>query len=464
MPSRNRNTLLRVVARSSALLLATFARGDDWTAWRGPNGTGEAVGDGPLHWSDEAGVRWVRGLPGRGCSTPIVVGDLIVLTAAIDVAPPSGAETGGSDTPGDDPEPPKSQASEGFIRARAAGLFGEQSFVVLAIERASGAIAWIREVNRAWPHEGHHLQYGSFASRSVVSDGERFFASFGSFGVYCLDGTGEIVWRADPGVKLAMRHGHGEGSSPALHGDRLVHVFDHEEGSFLVAWDKRTGEELWRTPRDEPSTWAQPLVIEHGGRPQVVVNGENAVRSYDLATGAELWSRTGLGRAVVASPVRCGELVIGMTAFQKSTILAVRLGGEGVLGEQYVAWRADRGAAYTASPLLLGGDLFVVTDNGQISCFDAATGTPHYLLERLPRGTRVKASPVHAGGKIYVATEDGAVHVLAAKADALEVFATNVLEDEEFIASPVVVDGLLFLRSMRRLYCIDGAPAQEREH
>jgi outer membrane protein assembly factor BamB len=442
------------LAAALALALAPPAAAGDWLQWRGPKGTGEAEGPAPLRWSATEGVRWVRPIPGRGCSTPIVVGERLYLTTAVDLGTKEGAP--------DQPEPPEG-ASEGFLRGRLEGRFGEQLFAALAIDRATGEIAWSRKLNKAWPHEGHHAQYGSYASRSIVSDGERLYVSFGSWGVYCLDLAGELVWSVDPGVKLQIRHGHGEGSSPTLCGDLLVHAFDHEGDSFLVAWDKRTGEERWRTARDEPTSWAQPIVVTHDGEQQIVVNGENAVRGYDPATGEELWSRPGLGRAVIVSPVQAGDVVISMTGYLNPNIMAVRLGGEGELDDEQVVWSAQRGAAYTPTPLVLDGDLYVLTDGGQMSCFDAATGEVHYLTKRVGRGIDFKASPVAADGRIYLATEEGSVLVLAANPDKVEVLATNELEDESFIASPVIEGGRIYLRSMKNLYCIEGAGADERE-
>lgn len=442
---------LHALACALVPILAPISFAGDWPSWRGPDGTGMAQGSAPLHWSDDSGVRWKLRIPGRGFSTPIFTGGRLFLTTAVETnkpAPPEGEAV------------PPDKRNEGFLRERAKGRFGEQRFAVLCVDAESGELAWATPVHRAWPHEGHHAQYGSYASRSPVTDGEHVFASFGSWGIYCLDLEGKLVWEVDPGIRLEMRHGHGEGSAPVLSGNTLVHLFDQEvPGSFIAAWDKNTGEELWRTPREEVTTWAQPIVVSHDGRMQVIAAGETAVRGYDLATGKELWQRSGLGRAVISTPIYTDGVVISMTNFTDPGILAIRLGGEGVLPDESIAWRSARGSSYTETPLLHGRDLYVTDDRGFISCFDALTGEGHYVQQRLPRGTELKASPLGVDGRIYIATESGDVHVLAMTPEKVEVLATNTLTDQSFIASPIAVNGALYLRSLEFLYRIDGAEA-----
>lgn len=424
-----------------------------WPAWRGPFGTGVARGEAPTGWSDEVNVKWEVAIPGRGFSTPVVWGERIFLTTAV----PTGKE-------------PEAEAEEDDDRGRGRGRGGfgrrstplvEHHFLAMCLDRETGAVLWDRVLTTATPHEGYHRQYGSFASYSPVTDGERVYVSFGSQGVYCLDLAGTPVWDVDSGVKMQTAHSFGEGAAPSLAGDALVHLFDHEGQSFIVAWDKRTGKELWRRSRDEPTTWASPVPIEVGGSVQVVTTGTNRVRGYALDSGELLWECGGLGSNPIPVPMRHEDAVIAMSGHRDPNLMVIALGGDGDLtGTEAVRWSTTRGVPYTATPVLHDGLLYTVTDRGMMSCYDAATGEAHYTEERLPRGTELKASPVLAGGLLYVATESGDVHLIPAGTE-FEVRRTNTLEGQMFISSPVVVDGELLLRGTEKLYCIaddlDGA-------
>ena len=432
--------------------LAATAFAGDWPTWRGPAGTGVAESAPPASFGADENVRWSIELPGRGCSTPIIVGETVYVTTAAPTGKPAEAQP--------DPEPEPEPEGRGRGRGRGRRGFGaaqlvEQSFDLLAIDRASGELRWRETLATATPHEGYHGQYGSWASASPVFDGEHLFVSFGSFGLFCVDLEGELVWKADPGAKLVMRRSFGEGATPVVHGDVLFHAFDHEGDSFAIAYDKRSGEELWRVDRDEPSVWAQPIVIEHGGETQVVASGTNRVRGYRLADGEVLWECGGLGVNAIPALVRHDDLILAMSGYQGANLIAIRLGGEGdvTAAEGAIAWSSPKGCSYTASPVLVGGKYYTVTDRGFISCFDATTGEGHYVEERLPRGSTLKASPVAADGKLYVPTEAGDVHVIRL-GETYEVLGTHSFGEHAFIASPALVDGELYLRSMTHLFCV----------
>ena len=246
----------------------------------------------------------------------------------------------------------------------------------------------------------------------------------------------------------------GEGSAPTLVGNTLIHNFDHEGDSFIVAIDKRTGEDLWRVERDERTSWGSPLPLEVDGKLQIITTGSNRVRAYAGDTGALLWECAGLGSNPIPTPMRHGDTVLAMSGHRSPNFMSIALGGEGDLTDtDAVRWSLQRGVPYTATPVLYEGRLYAVTDRGMISCLDATTGEPHYLEQRLPRGGQLKASPVVAGGNLYVATESGDVHVIEARKE-YKVVATNTLEGQFFVSSPIVVEGELFLRSGEGLYCI----------
>jgi outer membrane protein assembly factor BamB len=424
-----------------------------WPEWRGPYLNGMARSDAPTTWSDTKNIKWKADIPGRGHSTPVIWGDRIFLTTAI--------QTG--QTPQPAPAQEQSAGGEGRRRGGPGGGAGaqiEHRFEVMCLDRKTGKLLWQKTARVARPHEGYHRAYGSFASNSPITDGRYVYVSFGSRGIYCYDFNGKLIWEKDLGVQMRMRLQFGEGVAPALDSDRLFHTFDHEGGSFIVALDKRTGKELWRAERDEPSSWSTPLIIEHAGRRQVIVSATKKVRSYDVKTGKVIWECAGLGSNVIPAPVYHNGVVYVMSGHRDPKLMAIKLGKEGDLtGTDSVLWSHTRGIAYTASPVLHEGKLYVLTDSGQMSCFNIATGEPFYHQVRLPRPYNFKSSPVGANGKLYLASEDGDVIILK-MGEKFEVLATNKLEDQVFIASPVIVEGELFLRSQDSLYCISEGRAR----
>jgi outer membrane protein assembly factor BamB len=254
---------------------------------------------------------------------------------------------------------------------------------------------------------------------------------------------------------MRMDMAFGEGTPLTLHDGRLLLHFDHLDTGFLVMLDPARGREIWRTRRTEPYNWAAPYVAHHAGQRQIIVNGLT-VRSYAFETGELLWEAAGLGENTIPQPVQHEDLVFAMSGHTVKMLMAIRLGRAGNLtGTDAIVWSTPRGAAYTPSPVLHDGRLYVVTDNGMLSCFDARTGKPHYQQQRLPKPYGFKASPVGANGKLYLATEEGDV-VVVRMGDRFEVLATNALEGQSFIASPVIVDGTIYLRSRTHLFAIAG--------
>ena len=405
-----------------------------WPQWRGPAATGVSrTAKPPLEWSESKNVRWKVELPGRGSSTPVVWGDrLYVLTAA-----PVGVELAASHD---------SRGSK--------GQFVPHRMMVLALDRKTGKTVWERTAREQTPHEGHHQQFGTWASSSAVTDGGVVIASFESRGIYAYDMNGKLLWEADLGDKQ-MRNQFGEGSTPALYKDRLVVVWDHQGESFIAALDKRTGKELWRTKRDETDSWATPLVVENGGKAQVVTGAMNRVRSYDLATGAVVWETAGLTANPIPSPVSADGLVILMSGYRGNTLKAVKLAeakGD-ITNTPALAWTYDRDTPYVPSPLLYDSILYFLKGNtGVLSAFDAKSGKPHYQLQRIEGVPNVFASPVGADGKLIVLGQDGSAAVLK-HGPTYEVIGVNKLDDR-FDASPALVGGELYLRGYRYLYCV----------
>jgi outer membrane protein assembly factor BamB len=251
-----------------------------------------------------------------------------------------------------------------------------------------------------------------------------------------------------------MFNGFGEGAWPALDGNTLVLLFDHEDDSFLVALDKNTGRELWRTPRAPGTSWAGPVITSVGGRKQAVVSATKFVAGYDLENGKLVWQTTGLGRNTIPAPVFTDGMAFVMSGYQQPNLMAIRLGREGDLtGSDAIVWQNQRGNSYTPSPVLHDGKLYFLTDSGMLSCFDAKTGKPYYHQERLPKPYSFKSSPVGANGKLYMASESGDV-IVARMGEKFEVLATNTMEGQMFIATPAILDGEIYLRSQTTLFSI----------
>jgi outer membrane protein assembly factor BamB len=412
-----------------------------WGQWRGPLGTGVAPhGNPPVEWSEDKNVRWKTPLPGRGHSTPVVWGDRIFVTAAVPYGEAIEAEHAHADG-----------AHDNMASTRAL------EYVVLALDRRDGSILWRTTVLRGRPHDTTHAS-GTWASGSAVTDGSRVYASFGSAGIYGLDLDGKVLWQADPG-DMEIKHGHGEGSSPALSGDTLVVNWDHEGPSFVVAFDTRNGKPRWKVERDERTSWSTPLIVEHAGRKQVVVAATRRVRSYDLKTGEPIWECGGLGGNVVASPVAADGYVYVANSYDTRALLAIRLDkakGD-VTGTEAVAWRRERDTPYVPSPVLDGGSLcFLKHYQGVLTCVDARTGETRFGPRRLPGIRNVYASLAAAAGRIYVVDRSGTAVVLG-RGEELEVLARNTLDDS-FSASPAIVGNELFLRGEKHLYCLTAAP------
>ncbi len=421
----------------------------DWSYWRGPAVNGMAIGDAPVTWSGIDNVGWKTDIPGLGNSSPVIWGDQIFLTTAVPTGAPAAAPA--AVAPAAAPDPPRRGGPGG-----GSGPQPEHRFEVISLDRKTGKILWQRTATTAAPHEGFHSTYGSFASHSPVTDGKFVYAFFGSRGMYVYDLKGTPVWKKDFGVQMRMKMAFGEGLGPVLADDTLLLVFDQEGDSFMVALDKATGREIWRVARAEKTNWAAPLVVDFKGRKQVVVAATSRVRSYDLGTGALIWECAGLGANTIPHPVRQDDLIFVMSGYQNPKLMAIRLGREGDLtGTDAVVWSQTRANSYTASPVLFDNKLYVLTDNGMLSCYNARTGEAYFQATRLPKTYSFKSSPVGANGKLYLATENEDV-VVVKMGETFEVLATNTMPGETFIATPAIANGEIYLRSKSRIYCIRG--------
>ena len=407
------------------VLLSPIASADNWGHWRGPIGNGTALeGSPPTEWSSTKNVKWKVEVPGIGSSSPVIWGDQVFVTTAV-------SKDGGN-----------------------ARSLTTLEFQLLCYDRKTGSLVWQKTAVVAKPHQETHKTNG-YASASPFTDGEHVYAPFGSRGLYCYTMSGDLVWKRDDFGKMETRNSFGEGSSPTLEGNMILLPWDHEGPSALFALDKLTGKTIWKTDRDEPSCWATPLVVDHAGRKQVVLNGQTCARSYDLETGKELWRCAGQTERPCASPVADKDLVYVGSGHHGSYFGAFRLDGKGdIKGTKNVAWTiTSPDTPDIGSPLLSNGRIyFHKGKTGMLSCVDATSGKPFYLSSRIPGLDTIYASPIAAGGHIYLTSRNGTTVVIK-DANTLQIQATNSV-GETVDATPAPVDNQLFIRGEKHLFCI----------
>lgn len=411
---------------------------DNWPHWRGPLVNGVSPnGDPPIRWDENTNIKWKVAIPGRGTSTPIVWGDQVFVLTAID----TGKAVDPAGLPKDDPQFEKKTKSPGTVH----------QFVVLSLDRQTGKERWRRTAIEAVPHEGHHPTH-CYAAGSPTTDGKFLYVSFGSRGAYCYDLAGKLQWQRQLGL-LNTRLGWGEAVTPTIHRDTLLVNHDQEAGSFLIALDARTGQPRWKVDRDEVTTWATPLVVEHKGRTQVIISATKKVRSYDLATGQVIWECAGQTTNVIPSPIARDGVVYCVSGYKGNTADAISLDSVGDVSDKLI-WHHGKGTPYVSSPLLYGDRLYFTYDReATLTSLDIKTGKPVIDRARIPGMETIYASPTGAAGRIYLADRAGTTAVIK-NADKFEIIATNKLDDS-IDASPVIVGKTLFLRGEKFLYCIE---------
>lgn len=438
----------RLAAVALALALAPFVRAqapkdaeNNWHHWRGPSADGAAPKAAPpIKWDAKTNIRWKAELEGRGSATPIVWGDRVFVLTAIK-----------TDRKAKPEEMPKVEQK---LEVKTDPPTNFYKFVVLCFDRQTGQRRWDKLVAEMVPHEGHHVTH-SYAAGSPTTDGKLLYASFGSFGTYCLDFDGNLKWaRTDLG-RLHTRLGWGEAVTPVVYGDHLLLNYDQEVGSKLICLEAATGKTQWEVKRDEKTTWSTPLVVDFKGKSQIVTNGTTRVRSYDLATGAVLWQCGGMTVNPIPSPVRFGDAVVCMSGYRGAAAISVPLAASGDLGDKGKAnWRHASGTPYVPSPALSGDLLYFTSTNEPVlTVLNAKTGEAVIDKERLPQVKSFYASPLAANGHVYFVDRSGTTIVLKA-GESVDVVSVNKLDDP-IDASPAAVGKQLFLRGEKYLYCIE---------
>jgi outer membrane protein assembly factor BamB len=427
----------------------------NWPQFRGPEGNGLAAGTSiPSEWSTERHLAWKAKLPGVGWSQPVVWGDKIFVTTAVS----------------DEQEKPSSKnMGPGGAFGGLTLFFGGHGkppnvnyrWQVLCLDAGTGEVVWQHVAHEGKPTIRIHAN-NTYATETPTTDGERLIASFGMAGIYCFDLSGKLLWSKDLGSYVTY-FDWGTGSSPVLYGDSVFVQCDNDKSSFLVALDKRTGDELWRAPRDEQSNWSTPYIWKNKQRTELIAAGGKKMLSYDPATGKLIWEMAGGGRTAT-TPIGNDELLY-VDSYDRLTgnrgiLAAIRAGAAGDIslakGEtanSSVAWSTPLTSTRVASPLLLAGCLYTLDQmSGIVRCLDAKTGKEHYR-QRLPGATGFTASPWSYDGKVFCLDQDGQTCVLEAGPQ-FKLLATNKLDREMFWSSPALVSGSLFLRGTDHLYCI----------
>ena len=427
-----------------------------WPSFRGPNGSGIADGQGaPLRWSGEGrSVLWKTAIPGLGHSGPIVWGERIFLTSAV------------------------TEEGDNSLRI---GLYGDVDSVeddsvhvwkIFAVDRSSGEIVWERTAASGRPRVKRHLK-STHANPSPATDGEHLVVSFGSEGLFCYGFDGTLHWKKDLGLLSSGwffdgTYEWGFSSSPILHDGRVIVQVDVSKGSFVGAFDLETGEEIWRTPRNEPPGYATPNVLPGGDGPDEIVTNGKTIRGYDAASGEELWSLAPNSELTVASPTVEGGVAFVTGGYPPvRPIYAIAPGGRGDLtlaeGESAggaVTWSHDRGGTYMPTPLAYRGLLYVLQNNGRLSTYDLATGELIYR-HRVGQAGSYTASPVAADERLYLTNEEGTTYVVRAGRSYGEL-AQNSL-GEIVMATPAISGGMMVVRSKEHLWAL-GEESAESPH
>ena len=414
----------------------------NWGQWRGPNSQGISTESGlPTEWSATKNVKWKTEIPGRGHSSPIVWGDRIFLTTAFEGDIIADAKPAKHILEGQEYVHPDSTAGN-----------RHHTLKVLCLDRRNGKVLWEQTAYAGRVYDGRHRK-STYADATPVTDGRYVYTWFGSEGMYCYDFAGKLVWKKSLGGIATI--GLGIGTSPILFENLIILQCDEDEGqkSFITALDKRTGKEVWRTPRKIEASWTTPVIARTPTRVELVASGKEHIISYDPATGKELWRCQGTGGYTVPTPLVGHGIVVASAAHPVKRAVAIRLGGSGdVTGTAQVVWQRDKGTGYTPSSIFYGDYVYLLTDRGLLTCVDARTGEVKYEGARVPKAATFSASPVAFEDKILLTSEDGDTFVLKAGPQH-EVIKTNSL-DEPIYASPAIAAGNLFIRTAKHLYCI----------
>ena len=444
----------------AALVLGRFVGSADgqsnWPSFRGSNAVGIATGITAENWNVERSenIVWKTAVPGLGHSSPIIWGNRLFVTSAVNehkTAPLKVGLYGAGDSAEDD---------------------DVQQWKVFCLDKTTGKLLWQTTAHEGVPKTRRHPK-ATHANCTMAADGTNVVAFFGSEGLYCYDPDGHLRWQKDLGILraspsvyndapdtngLAMQWGFA--SSPIIHNHRLFVQCDVLTNGFIGAYDVADGKEIWRTPRDDTATWSTPNVCAEGERTQLVVNGWKHMGGYDLETGREIWRMSGGGDCPVPTPMMWRGLIFLMSAHgPRSPIYAIRTDATGDISlrggatnNEHVSWSVLRGGSYMETPLIYGDYIYSCQSDGVLSCYDARTGERMYKERLGSGGDGFTASPVASAGKLYFASEQGSVFVVR-PGPKFSVMATNQM-GEVCMATPAISDNTIYFRTQGHVVAV----------
>jgi outer membrane protein assembly factor BamB len=433
-------------------LLTLSADAQHWPQFRGANASGNGDGQNPpTSWNVEKNenILWKTPIPGLAHASPIVWGNKVFVATAVSSAP------------------------QGKFRI---GLYGDvdsdkdvskHTWKVLCLDKKTGKILWERAASESVPKVKRHIK-STHASPSPATDGKYVVAFFGSEGLYCYDYDGKLVWKQDLGVLdsgwfFDADYQWGMASSPIIYQGNVIVQCDVQKGSFIAAFDLKTGKQVWKTNREEIPSWGSPTVFESKGKAMIVTNATKRIRGYDPATGKEAFELSGNSEVTVGTPVVGHDLVFvtaGYPPIQPIYAIKPTASGDITLAEgaetnDHIAWSKKRGGTYMPTPIVYGDYLYTCSNNGVLTCYDAKTGERKYQQRVAGQSNAFSASPIAADGKLYFAGEDGDIFVVKA-GPTYELLATNPM-GEVMMATPAISEGVMFIRTIGHLVAVGEA-------
>lgn len=435
---------------SLAPAFAQKAPNNNWPAFRGEHAAGVADGQNlpdTFDGTQGAGIKWRAHIPGLAHSSPVVWGDKVFVTTAV-----------------------SSKADASFKR----GLYGDgdasddrsvHEWKVYCLEKKSGKILWEQVAYKGEPKEKRHIK-STYASSSPVTDGRYVVAFFGSQGVYAYDMKGKLAWQRDLGrINLGAyndaSYEWGTASSPTIYKDLVILQVDtSDKDDYLIALNLKTGETAWKTPREELPSWGTPTIYQGKARTELITNASNFIKGYDPMTGKELWRLGGSSQITAPTPIFDGDLILVASGRRpEAPIFVIRGGATGDItlpadktSSEHIAWTRQRAGSYMPTPLIYNGLVYVLRNQGILTCYDLKTGEQKYE-ERIPhQGSGFSGSPVAADGKIYLPSEDGDIFIVKA-GEKFELLGKGTV-GQALMATPAISGGLLLVRAEKELFAI----------
>jgi outer membrane protein assembly factor BamB len=439
----------RIISICLCLLSITVAQAQNWPSFRGSNASGVADGKPtPVAWDAVKGINilWKTAIPGLAHSSPVVWGDKVFISTAI-----------------------SSQGKEYFRH----GLYGDvdsdkdvskHTWKVYGLDKLTGKILWEKVACEGVPKIKRHIK-STHANSTPATDGKHVVAFFGSEGLYCYDVNGKLLWKQDLGLLDSgwfydPDYQWGTASSPIIYKNMVILQCDVQKGSFIAAYDLKDGKQIWKTPREEIPSWGTPTIYEGKTRAELITNATRAARGYDPLTGKELWRLSGNPEVTATTPIAGHDLIFICNSYRPNQpIYAIRAGAsgdislkEGATTNEHVAWSVQRGGTYMPTPIIYGDYLYTCANQGVMACYNAKSGERIYQQRIADKGGAYSASPVAADGKVYFSSEDGEIFVVKA-GPKYELLASNPM-GEVLMATPAISDGMIFVRGQHNLFAI----------